>query len=97
MNAPPDELDGAKVICFVVVTPAVKPTAATTHRRDGQVLQPARGLAICQYPGDSACYLFYCDENWAVRTDTFHLTSEDAKSQAEFEYEGIRKYWIDMA
>ncbi|PWU11862.1 MAG: hypothetical protein C5B50_22655 [Verrucomicrobia bacterium] len=97
MIKPPDQLDGAKVTCFALVTAAVKPTAATTHRRDSQVLGPACGLAICQYPDDSAFYLFYCDENWAVRTDTFHLTLENAKSQAEFEYKGIRNYWKDMA
>ena len=96
MNQPPKEIDGAKVACFAEVSSAVRPTGTATHRREGQVLGPARGLAICQYPGEGGYYLFYCDENWAVRTDTFHSTLEDAKRQAEFEYEGISKYWSDV-
>jgi hypothetical protein len=97
MNQPPKELDGARLVCFVEVTDAVRPTAGTTHRRDGQVLGPARGLAICQYAGESSFYLFYCDEDWTVCTDTFHMTLEDAKHQAEYEYDGISRYWTDVA
>ena|SRR3989442_13044438 len=95
MNQPPAEIDGARLVCFAEVSAVIRPTAATTHRRDGQILGPARGLAICQYPGESSFYLFYCDEDWTVRTDTFHFSLEDAKHQAEFEYDGISKHWRD--
>jgi hypothetical protein len=54
-------------------------------------------LAICQYAGESSFYLFYCDEDWTVCTDTFHMTLEDAKHQAEYEYDGISRYWTDVA
>ena len=96
MHEPPKEIDGARVLCFAAVTPEVSPTRATTHRRGGQILGPARALAICQYPDESSFYLFYCGEDWTVQTDTFHLSLEDAKHQAEFEYEGISKCWQDM-
>jgi hypothetical protein len=51
------------------------------------------GLAICQYSGDSAYYLFGCDEEWRPITDTWHQTVEQAKEQAEFEYEGVTRTW----
>ena len=33
--------------------------------------------------------IFGCDEGWNAVTDTWHETLEDAKAQAEFEYEGV--------
>lgn len=49
------------------------------------------GLAICQYEGEDAFYLFGCDPEWRTVTDTWHQTLDGAKSQAEFEYEGVGK------
>jgi hypothetical protein len=61
-------------------------------------MRPAAGLAICVYEtGDEGFYLFYCDEEWRVVTDTWHETLEDAKSQAEFEYEGVNESWREAA
>ena len=57
------------------------------------MLGPAAALAICQYEGDSQYYLFYCDDEWNVRTDTCHQSLDDAKDQAEFEYEGVSALW----
>jgi hypothetical protein len=96
MNQPPKDFNGARLICFAEVTSAVRPTAGTTHRKGEVVLGPARGLAICQLAGESSFYLFYCGEDWGIFTDTFHLSLEDAKHQAEFEYEGISRYWTDV-
>jgi hypothetical protein len=93
MKPPPKELEGARLVCFAEVSDAVTPTGATTHRRAGEILGPAKALAICQYDGEASFYLFYCDEDWKVRTDTFHTTLDDAKSQAEFEYRGISRCW----
>src|SRR5262245_53923042 len=97
MNLPPELINDARVICFAQIAAGVKPTGATTHRRDGQVLGPASALAICQYPGDSSFYLFYCGEDWIVLTDTFHVSLDEAKRQAEFEYEAISTHWRDTA
>jgi hypothetical protein len=96
INTPPKRIDDAVVVYFAQVLPGVKPTEATVHSRDGQILGRAQGLAICRYPGETSFYLFYCDEDWMVRTDTFHLTLEDAKRQAEFEYEGISMHWKEI-
>ena len=50
-------------------------------------------LAICQPPGAQEFYLFGCDADWNVVTDTWHQNLDQAKEQAEFEYEGISKTW----
>jgi hypothetical protein len=51
------------------------------------------GLAICHQASEGAFYLFGCDADWQSVTDTWHQTVEDAKHQAEFEYEGVNKTW----
>ena len=59
------------------------------------VLQgPAAGLAICQYEGETAYYLFGCDDEWNTVTDTWHEALEGALEQAEFEYEGVSRTWV---
>ena len=68
-------------------------TGRTTHRIGGEVIGPAEALAICRYEGDSQFYLFYCDAEWNVRTDTCHPSLEVAKEQAEFEYDGASGRW----
>ena len=93
MNQAPIEIDGARLICFAEITDAIGPTAKTTHSRGAEILGPARGLAICQFAGDSQFHLFYCDEDWTVLTDTCHMTLDEAKDQAQFEYDGISKCW----
>jgi len=39
------------------------------------------------------CYLFGCDSQWHVQSDTFHDSIEEAMEQAEFEYVGVSKTW----
>ena len=57
------------------------------------VLGAMAGLAICQYHDDPSYYLFGCDADWHVLTDTWHETIEAAKKQAEFEYSGVSETW----
>ncbi len=93
MGEPPELLDGARVLAFAVVDAAVVPTGATTHRIESEVLGPAAGLAVARYDGDGQFYLFYCDSDWQVVTDTCHPTLELAREQAEFEYRGVSARW----
>ena len=60
------------------------------------LLGPAHALAICAGAGDAAFYLFYCDADWQVLADTWHASLEEAKEQAEFEYEGVSRLWKDV-
>jgi hypothetical protein len=93
MRPAPTELDGAKVLATAVITGAVRPTGGTIHRGPDGVIPPASALAIVM--SEAAIYLFYCDSEWDVLTDTWHSSVENAKAQAEFEYEGISKLWKD--
>lgn len=52
------------------------------------------GLIIMKEDSENAYYLYYCDEGWEITTDTRHQTLEDAKKQAELEFNGISKKWI---
>lgn len=53
MGEPPALLDGARVLAFAVVDPAVVPTGGTTYRIGSEVLRPVAGLAIARYDGRS--------------------------------------------
>jgi hypothetical protein len=97
MPPPPKQLDGANVLAWTADLYNARPTARTTHRVAGDVLAPAAALAICQYDGDSQFYLFYCDDEWNVCTDTCHSSIDEAKHQAEFEYEGVSALWRPAA
>ena len=93
MPPPPKQLHDANVLLWTSDLRDTRSTGRTTHRVDGEVLSPAAALAICQYDGDLQYYLFYCDDKWNVRTDTCHSSISEAKSQAEFEYEGVSALW----
>jgi hypothetical protein len=105
MIEPPTEIDGARVLFVAEVDSEVTPTGATKHSLgtvvDGQLVRgpamdPFAALAIAQYEGANDFYLFYLDTGWRAVTDTFHYTIEDAKAQAEFEYEGITSKWVEV-
>ena len=70
-----------------------RPTGNCRHIVPGVLEGAAGGLAIGQYAGETAYYLFGCDDAWKTLTDTRHETLEDALRQAEFEYEGVSKTW----
>ena len=53
------------------------------------------GLMICFNEHEQAYYLYGCDEDWKTVTDTWHTSLADAKDQAEFEYEGVSRTWIE--
>ena len=93
MAPAPSEIDGAKVICTAIVEKGVRPTGATTHTGPDGVIPPANALAIVT--GEASVFLFYCDHQWQVLADTWHLSVDNAKAQAEFEYAGISKVWKD--
>jgi hypothetical protein len=88
---PPQELDGAKVLKYAVVSSEVRPTGATRHERDGAVLPAASALAVAKYDSEpeGSYYLFYLDPNGRVMTDTWHESVERALDQAAFEYQDL--------
>ena len=83
------------MICYSPIDERHRFTGACKQIVAGQLMGAMAGLAICQYEGEDAFFLFGCDQEWNSLTDTWHQTLDDAKHQAEFEYEGVSNTWID--
>lgn len=94
MRPCPYIVGGARVICYTPIDARQRRTGNTTHLVGGEEIDPAHGLAICQYDGEEAFYLFACDAQWNSQTDTWHKSLQDAKEQAEFEYAGTFSTWV---
>ncbi len=97
MQTPPTELDGAKILCYVLLKKEHRAMGNTRHYRDGRLVQGLSALGICRYENESGFYLFYCDNKWDVVTDTHHDTLGRAKDQAEFDYKGISDAWTQTS
>ncbi|MBC7900569.1 MAG: hypothetical protein H7070_11020 [Saprospiraceae bacterium] len=89
----PKQVSNANVVAYTVIDERHRHTGNCEQIVAGVLMGAALGLAICQYDGETSFYLFGCDENWDVLTDTWHETLADAKEQAEFEYDGISATW----
>lgn len=93
MKQPPERIGGARVVRWSAIDDRHRPTGGCRQLVAGVLQGPAAGLAIGQYEGEAAYYLFGCDAAWNAVTDTWHETLEDALQQAEFEYEGVARTW----
>ena len=93
MKRAPGIIGGAKVLLYATIDGRHRPTGGCRHFVGGGLMGPAAGLAICRHEGETAVYLFGCDEDWDTVTDSWHETLEEAKAQAEFEYEGVSATW----
>lgn len=96
MVKPPKEVGGARVILYTKIDERHRHTGNCRQIVAGKLMGAAAGLAICQYAGEEYYYLFGCDEDWNTLTDTLHETLDEAKEQAEFEYEGTDKTWQEL-
>lgn len=97
MKSCPPTIGGARVVFYTPIDDRHRFTGGCKQIVAGQLMGPMAGLAICYQASEDAFYLFGCDVEWQSVTDTWHQTVEDAKHQAEFEYEGVGKTWIDAA
>ncbi len=86
-------IDGFRVICYSPIDERHRFTGKTKQIVGDRLMGAMSGLAICQPNGSSEFYLFGCDADWSVVTDTLHESLDEAKRQAEFEYDGIGKTW----
>lgn len=93
MDLVPAEINGAGVLLYVRLDERHRATGRCNHAINGVPAPAFAGLAICQYVGDDSYYLFYCDERWQAVTDTWHSSLDDAKAQAEFEFQGVTTTW----
>jgi hypothetical protein len=94
MKPCPPTIGGARVVCYTPIDERHRLTGGCKQIVAGQLMGQMAGLAICHQASEDAFYLFGCDAEWQSVTDTWHQTVEDAKHQAEFEYEGVSKSWI---
>lgn len=89
--------DGAQTLYYSAVDARHRPTQNCKHRVNGEVLGSATILIIYQVglgSERSYCLLGY-NSAWSSLdwTLTRHKSLEEAKGQAEFEYEGISRTW----
>jgi hypothetical protein len=86
-------IGGYRVICYTPIDDRHRFTGKTRQAVRGKLMGAMSGLAICQ-PGEALeFYLFGCDADWNVVTDTWHRSLEEAKDVAEFQYEGVSETW----
>jgi predicted acylesterase/phospholipase RssA len=97
MKSAPHTIGGALVICYSPIDARHRFTGNTRQIVGGTLMGAMAGLAICQYPGEMEYYLFGCDGEWQAITDSWHQTLDEARRQAEFEYEGVTKTWVYSA
>ena len=91
MKEPPKLIGGARVLRWSEFDDRHRPTGSCRQIVAGVLQGPAAGLAICQYEGETAFYLFGCDAEWNTVSDTSHESLKDALEQAEFEYAGVSR------
>jgi hypothetical protein len=91
MNSPL-ELGGGRIVAYAALESG-RPTGATIHTTPESVVHMPCGLVICKIRGESGWFLFHCDKQWNVLADSWHTSEAEARSQAEFEYEGVSAVW----
>lgn len=67
----------------------IDPSGMTRHIIDGKPVSEFAGLAIARFPGEDKTYLFYCDRDWNVVTDTLWRNASEGVDRARAEYPGI--------
>ncbi len=61
------------------------------HEEDDTIIT-VTALAIAQYEGDISFYLFSCDAEWNVISDTLHNSLQEAFGSAELSNNSIIKW-----
>ena len=94
MNSAPKIIGGLETDFYSPIDERHCNSGHATHVRNGTVTHPTvKGLAICKL-GSNSFYLFGCDENWNVLTDSIHESLNDAEDVAETECEGVIATWM---
>ncbi|MEZ5941605.1 MAG: hypothetical protein R3C18_09450 [Planctomycetaceae bacterium] len=93
MTKPPPQIDGADVIAYAILDPAIHKDMGTLRLyADGALQTCFYGLAIATYDLTSV-YLFFCDTNWETENDTFHNSVADAINTAKRQYGMLPDHW----
>lgn len=86
----PATIGGLRVTCFSGADWEPRVDFPPLASSKGEVLR----VAICEQTPSGPFYLFGCKEHWASVSDSFHLSLDEAKAQAEAEYPGISETWM---
>ncbi|UCE89841.1 MAG: ClpX C4-type zinc finger protein [Pseudomonadota bacterium] len=95
MDEPPRIIDGALVQAFAICDASVRYTDKSSTYHDGKPIGNVPGLALCRDMRTGDLLLFYCDENWETLGARGFESLEQAKQQAQMEYEGLSSRWRD--
>lgn len=93
MATPPPILDSAKVLAFAIADNSVVRVRDDLLIVDGKPLDNVANFAICRYPDENECLLFFCDDSWKVLGCSAHPSVGAAERSAEKEYRGIMSRW----
>lgn len=76
-------IDGAKVVCYVLLDTARHRHTGGIVLRHGDAEQRwFHGLAIARYPNSAGIYLFYCDSDWETENDSLYSSVGEALREA---------------
>jgi len=92
----PKRIGDFVVLYYTVIDSRHRFTGRTQHRFGTNVQNTVAGLAICGFTGDANFYLLYCNHAWDPINDSTHPTLAEAKHQAEQEFAGSAKTWVDI-
>lgn len=97
MKAPPNELDGAKVLLWTPLDHRHRKTDSIRLYADGAEQISFAGLALAAYEKngrlESGVYLFYCDADWQVQNDSLYGDLTEARAEAERQFLGVANTW----
>jgi hypothetical protein len=102
MRPVPTTIRGLRVLAYTSIDGRHRFTGANERRSVDvtgaeNLLGPVAGLAICRETEGEGVVLFGCDRDWRPDWETACVTVAVAQSQAEFEYEGVSRTWLQAA
>ncbi len=93
MTKPPIQIDGADVVAYTILDPAIHKDTGALRLYAGGVLQSYfYGLAIATYDVDRY-YLFFCDTEWETENDTLHDSVDEAIETAKRKFGILLDDW----
>jgi hypothetical protein len=93
MSTPPNQIDGADVLCWA--WSGAKPFGFVPVTGTTDAI-PIYGLAVCRYPGSQKVYRFSCNFTWETEQDSEYDSVEEAISRLPGQYQQVEAHWIKV-
>lgn len=91
MRSAPAHVDGMQVVLWARIDERHH-VASDARRYPGNGSPAPSGLLICR-ESDASFFLFHCDADWSTVADTWHMSCDAARAQAEFEFPDVAANW----